>query len=158
MTTFKLVDKTNKIFETGFVSFYKIDLSTSSVADKILDSFLIPSNYPIVDESSLGRPFNLTELNSSDFKKYTRNELTHFLKNFADPKGWTNKDEITKEVNYIETNFCDINTDDFYLLSPSFFDIEDPRNEITGHVYVYYYIIVAMTPDNKMTVCNMCMD
>lgn len=85
MTMFKLVDKTSKLFNTGLVTFYKIDLSTSTPVDKILDSFLIPTNYPIVDESALGRPFNLANLKSSDFKKYTRKELTHFLKNFSDP-------------------------------------------------------------------------
>ncbi len=158
MTTLILKEKTDKLFETGFVSFYNLTFAPTTSTENVLASFLDTNNYPIIEPESLGRPFNLDKLKPTDFKILSKNELTSFLKDFADPKGWTNKDEIVRQVKYISNVFNQLDTEFFHIISPSFFEMHDPRIDIIGHVYVYYYIILAITADNKITVCNMVMD
>ena len=159
MRTFKAIERTETLYKTGFVDIYRFDTEPFDEPETVLAEFIEPENYPIVCPPSLGNPFILEKLTPKDFRTFSIEELRNFFKDFAEPSGWFRYTETVKEqANYVENLFAKFLSEVYYVISPSYFGLEDERTDIAGHAYQYYYLILAFDSKGSVLACQMVMD
>jgi hypothetical protein len=147
-------------WRTGFTCLYKIIILDEQHLnnDEIILSFFKKDNYLIIDDSALGRPFNLSSIFISDFQKKSSKALKDFFSDFSNPAGWSNASEIKEEINYLKKHvFLNNEVTEYYLINIDQLDKKNEKITIEGAAYLYY-ILILWVKGNQLNVCQMCLD
>jgi hypothetical protein len=104
------------------------------------------------DKGYLGRTFNFDKVKITDFKKYSKNETTKFLIDFLNEPDW-GEDRI--EFSNLLDKYFEIHkkliSNDFYIISKNWFDINDERLiEPESWCYTYYFLIISVNRNSNL--------
>jgi hypothetical protein len=102
---FQILDKQEKLFDSGHLAVYRFSNQENISHNITIDDFLTDNNYLIIDNSALGRPFEISQINHEYFKIFTKETLDEFLFDFAKPSGWSDNTSILNQIDYFKT-FC----------------------------------------------------
>jgi hypothetical protein len=95
--------------------------------------------------------FILSEINSDDFKKYSRNEVVKFLNDILLEPDWHEDLEDFKRIHDRFIHFLnDLNADIYFTISKEWFDdLSSKKLTPESWVYVYYFLIIWIDNNSK---------
>jgi len=91
------------------------------------------------------RAFNFDKIRITDFKKYSNEETTKFLIDLLNEPDWA--DDRIEFSNLLDKYFeihAQLTSNDFYVISKDWFDVNDERLIELSWVYAYYFLIISI--------------
>jgi hypothetical protein len=108
-------------------------------------------NSPHKDEYLKGA-FELSELNSGDFKKSSKEEIESFLSDvLAEPDWHEDIEDFKKILNKFIDFLRDLKTNEYYLINKVWFeDLYSNKTRPESWVYNYYFLILWIDNNSKI--------
>lgn len=99
--------------------------------------------------------FNLSNLDATDFRVFTKEGLVHFFHEYAKSDDWgEDRAGFITIMNRFDQLLENETSDNFFLISKEWFNQGDRVLSRDSEVYIYYFLIVWMDIDKKIV--NVC--